>query len=134
MRISLANEVAREGDWFFFFRRADLDKLYPSEPKRRRSKPKRRKPSRAQALIGQLADEVAQLPPAELSAETEPPVPESKRREEPPIYSLIRQTAAKEFKGGYEHVSTSKILAKVGEKLGITSRYQIERAIGRRKS
>jgi hypothetical protein len=63
MRISLANEVAREGDWFFFFRRADLDKLYPSEPKRRRSKPKRRKPSRAQALIGQLADEVAQLRP-----------------------------------------------------------------------
>jgi hypothetical protein len=68
------------------------------------------------------------------------PPPPPGRRKEPPEYEEIRQFAARKWPNGYEDVKTSHIIdaankdKKFKERVSpFPSRYQFERALGRRK-
>jgi hypothetical protein len=125
----LVYRLPRGGAWYFFVRRANLDKLYPVAdmvPSQQPTKKKRRRKPPA-------------LEPTPVAEPMPEPMPEPALEDRRPrMHRLICKIAGNEFPGGWEHLGTALIMQKVGDELEkrgipVPTRDMFLRALGRRK-
>ena len=107
-----------------------------AEPRNLKRRKRRRKPKPSESEKAKPPEP----PPQPPTTTSDHGIEDKPRRNEPREYEEIRQFAARKWPGGYEHIATRDIIAAANSDeefkkkvFPFPSRYQLERALGRRK-